>query len=331
MKLKKRYLIPAVMVVGLLAGPRPDFPAFDGKIETMSLSLPELDQYIKEKDATVPLLKPGNEARIIWADSIRKTPVSVVYLHGWSASREEGDPIHREFAQRYGCNLYLPRLAGHGLDDKDSFADLTPGELVESAKEALAIGRLIGDKVILMSCSTGGTLSIYLSAENPEAVFAQLLFSPNIELYSKTSELLTMPWGLQLAEAINGEYRSFTPPQEGFKYWTTTYRTKGLICLKTLMERTMTPQTWAGVKQPLFMGYYFKDEDHQDKVVSVEAMHEFYAAVGTPEGQKREVAFPEVGHHVAISRINSKDLASVRRETYRFAEEVLGLEPVGVE
>lgn len=37
-------------------------------------------------------LRPDNEARVVWADSIRRTPC-VVFLHGFSASRREGDPV----------------------------------------------------------------------------------------------------------------------------------------------------------------------------------------------------------------------------------------------
>lgn len=331
MKFKKRYLwlFPSLLMAGIFAGPRPGYPGFNGKLPKLKMKLSELDEFLRNKEAGVQKLKPGNESRIIWADSVRKTPYSIVYLHGWSACSHEGDPVHREFAERYGCNLYLPRLAGHGLDDKESFADLTPGDLVESAKEALAIGRLIGEKVILMSCSTGGTLSIYLAAENPEAVHAQLLFSPNIDIYAGASELLTLPWGKQIAEAMNGRYFSFTPKDEkAYAYWTTTYRTQGLVTLKSLIETTMTNETWSKVRQPLFMGYYYKNEEEQDKTVSVEEMHRFYAAVSTPEHLKREVAFPDAGHHVVVSGINSNDLASVRKESYRFAEEVLGLKPV---
>lgn len=330
MTFKKRYLwlFPSLLLAGLFAGPRPGYPAFNGKLPRLKLKPAELDEYLRKREAAVQKLKPGNESRIIWADSVRKTPYSVVYLHGWSACSHEGDPIHREFAERYGCNLYLPRLAGHGLDDRESFADLTPGDLVESAKEALAIGQVLGEKVILMSCSTGGTLSIYLAAENPEAVHAQLLFSPNIDIYAGASELLTMPWGKHLAEAINGKYFSFTPKEEAYAYWTTTYRTQGLVSLKSLVETTMTKKTWSKVKQPLFMGYYYKNEEEQDKTVSVEEMHRFFASVSTPAEQKRAVAFPDAGHHVVISGINSNDLASVRRESYRFAEEVLRLKPM---
>ena len=36
--------------------------------------------------------------------------MSVVYLHGFSASQEEGDPVHYDFAQKFGCNLFLAAL-----------------------------------------------------------------------------------------------------------------------------------------------------------------------------------------------------------------------------
>ncbi|MEZ4959004.1 MAG: alpha/beta hydrolase [Saprospiraceae bacterium] len=331
MKIRKRYLFPTLLAGAFLAGPRPGFPPLDGKLKPVNLPLEQLDSFVHQKDVGIAHLRPGNGGSIIWADSLRKTPYSVVYLHGWSASPVEGDPIHREFAKRYGCNLYLPRLAGHGIDSKESFADLTPNELLESAKEAVEIGQLLGEKVILMSCSTGGTLSVYLTAENPDAVFAQLLFSPNIDIYDPLSELLTIPWGKQIAEQVNGKYHSFSPPEEGFKYWTTTYRTSGLVCLKSLIERTMKPEVWHKIRQPLFMGYYYKNEEEQDKVVSVKEMLRFFDNVSTPEGQKVKMAFPNAGHHVVVSRINSRDLESVRRETIAYAENVLGLKPVAGE
>src|SRR5512139_1596999 len=63
-------------------------------------------------------LKPDNQARIIWQnDSLkRRTKFAVVYLHGFTASQEEGDPIHTSFAKSIGANLYLSRLSEHGKD-----------------------------------------------------------------------------------------------------------------------------------------------------------------------------------------------------------------------
>ena len=231
-----------------------------------------------------------------------------------------------EFAHRYACNLYLPRLAGHGLEDNESFRNLAPKDLIESAKEALQIGKLIGDKVILMSTSTGGTLSAWLSANFPDDIFAQIMYSPNIDLYDDLSEVLTLPWGLQVAKMLQGDYRVIRYSDEARQYWTHTYRTEGLVCVKTLIEETMTPETFQAIKQPLFIGYYYKNEEERDKVVSIEAMKHYFESVSTTEGQKMIVAFPNVATHVVCSGIQSQDLADVRAKSYRFAETILGLE-----
>ena len=41
-------------------------------------------------------------------------------------------------------NLYMHLLEGHGKDDIESFATTTPAQLVNSALEAIAIGKKIG-------------------------------------------------------------------------------------------------------------------------------------------------------------------------------------------
>ncbi|MEO1257871.1 MAG: alpha/beta hydrolase [Bacteroidota bacterium] len=294
----------------------------------LDISLDNIENYIAEKEAAINNIKPDNQSQIIWADSVRKTAYSIVYLHGWSASQGEADPFHEELAKRYGANLYLPRLAGHGIDDDFSFKDLTPNELWQSAQEALLIGNLIGEKTILLSCSTGGTLSVFLAANYPDQVHAQLLFSPNIAIYDNSTALLTMPWGKQLARQIIGDQHSFNAPSGADQYWTTTYAMEGLICLKSLVETTMTPETWEKNKQPLFMGYYYKNEENQDKTVSVAAMKEYYKNISTPDALKKEKAFPDAGVHVVLSSFHSKDLSTVKNETFDFLENILKLKQI---
>ncbi|NET33453.1 MAG: alpha/beta hydrolase [Cyanothece sp. SIO1E1] len=328
LKLKKRYLIPLVLVGGVFLGPQQDFEKVDGKIEAINMPLSEIQSYLSSQDDKVPDVFPENRAQVIWADSMRKTPYSVVYLHGFSASAMEGAPIHQDFAKRYGCNLLLSRLADHGRNSEESFLNLTPKALVESAKEAIALGQLIGDKVILMSCSTGGTLSAYLAAENPDIVEAHIMYSPNIAIYSSASTLLTKPWGLQLARVTTGgDYRSFTVPESCDPAWTTTYRLEGLIALQDLLDQTMKTEIFNKISHPVFIGCYYKNEEEQDMVVSVEAMREFMADLSTPEEDKRFVAFPEAQTHVIAAGCQTKDLEGVRNATYEFAEQVLGLSP----
>ena len=326
MKIKKRYLIPFLFLALLASGPRPGFEPVKSKIESIDLDIEELESFIAHQEDKVINLKPGNGSRIIWADSVRKTPYVVVYLHGFSAGPVEGAPFHQSFAKRYGCNLYLPRLAGHGIDDKESFLKLTPEELMQSAREAIAIGQTLGEKVILISCSTGSTLGTYLAAHNPEAIFAHMMYSPNLKLGSSASKLLTLPWGLQLARLVSGgNYRSLQLPESCHPYWTVTYRVEGLVCLQDLLEQTMGTATYAKITQPTFIGHYYKNEEEQDFVISYEEIQSFSKTCNVPAEQQRIVPFPDVNSHVIISDLQSEDLESVYEESFRFAEEVLGL------
>jgi len=304
------------------------FKKVNGKIKLLDIPIEQIDQYIADKEAKVANIRPDNEARIIWADSLKKTPYSVVYLHGFSASWFEGNGIHQPFAERYGCNLYLSRLAQHGINDKEVFGDLSPQEYIDSAKEAIAIGKLIGEKVIVMSCSTGGTLGLYLEAKNPDLVHAQFLYSPNIDIASMATELLTLPWGVQVANSVMGEYRNTAQYNtEAYnQYATSHYKSEGVVNLKALIEQTMTPTTFKKITKPYFLGYYYRNEEEQDPVVSVDAMLDFSKQSSTPADKKMVIAFPDVGDHVMVNTMKSGDVKSVQMETFRFAEEVLGLQ-----
>jgi hypothetical protein len=86
------------------------------------------------------------------------------------------------------------------------------------------------------------------------------------------------------------------------------------------------PETFAKIKMPVFLGYYYKDEENQDKVVSVEAMLKAFDELGTPAAQKQKVALPNTGDHVIASHFTSKDLEAVFRETDAFLKSV-GMTP----
>lgn len=329
-----KFLLRAVSVFVIIAvlylvGPAPEPPELDGKLPIVSSASSELEKEIFSIEAREENLKQDNEARIIWADSTKKekTPYSLVYLHGFSASQEEGNPVHRDVAKRYGMNLYLPRLHEHGLKEKEPLLDLTPESLVESAKYAVAIGKQLGEKVILISTSTGGTLSLYLASENPE-IAGLILYSPNIDLYDGSATILNKNWGLQITRLVmGGNYMSSNNPSSPAAYWTKNYRLEALISLRSLLDATMKEEIFKKVKQPVFLGYYYKNEDQQDKVVSVDAMLEMFEELSTPENLKRKVAFDKVGDHCLANRFKSKDIKTVEEQTFKFAEEVLKLKP----
>src|SRR5687768_352083 len=106
-----KITFPFLLLVGVyFLGPSPEKPKYDKAMPAVPEGT-ELEKYIANRESK-HVVKPNNEARIVWHDSARqKTPYAVVYLHGFSASQIEGDPIHQKFAQAFGCNLYLHRLA----------------------------------------------------------------------------------------------------------------------------------------------------------------------------------------------------------------------------
>ncbi|MEM6864995.1 MAG: alpha/beta hydrolase [Bacteroidota bacterium] len=326
--LKAVLLLTTLLVLAFFLGPEVEKPDLDTTLPTVPSDFTELQEMVQKKEKNNPNIKEDNESRIVWFDSIpAKTAYSIVYLHGWSASQGEGSPLHLEMAKRYGCNLYLPRLAGHGLNEDEPMLNLTANDLVASAKEAISVGKQLGDQVILMATSTGGTLALHLAGGDTD-LGGLILYSPNIEIYDPNAKLLAGPWGLQLAKMVKqGNYHEFEANAQKQKYWTSKYRVEALTHLQALVDHTMNPKTFEKVTQPVFMGYFYKNDSIQDKVVSVPAMLQMFEQLGTPSAKKRKVAFPNVGDHVLASSITSKDLESVREATYGFMEDILGLEP----
>jgi esterase/lipase len=318
-----------VLIIVYFIGPQPPTPKYNNELPVVPFDGRQLEKYIADNESKHKL-KPDNEARIVWLDDSTKerTEYAIVYLHGFSASQKEGDPVHREFAKRFGCNLYLTRLAEHGVDTTDPLANYTAEKSWRSAVEAYAIGKQLGKKVILMSTSTGSTLALKLCGEFP-GIAANIMMSPNIAINDANAWLLNNRWGLQIAHLIVGKHRTVADTTALYaRYWNNRYSTDALVQLEELLESTMKESTFNKVTQPSLLLYYFKDEDHQDDVVKVSAMKRMFLQLGTADSLKREIALPNTGNHVLASPIKSKDVESVKNEIERFAIEVLKLSPV---
>lgn len=334
--MRRAISIIVIILLGLfiayIAGPSPSRPEYANAaapnlLPPMISAGAELEARIKQTESGRKL-KPDNEARIIWADSLKqKTEYAIVYLHGFSASQEEGDPIHINTAKKFGCNLYLARLAEHGIDTSEALLNLTADNYWNSAKEALQIGEQLGNKVILMGTSTGGTLALMLAANFEARIYGLILLSPNIAIADPAARLLNNPWGLQIARLVKGSKYNFSKDQRDIykKYWNSKYRLESTVQLEEMLETSMTANTFGKVKQPTLMLYYYKDDVHQDSVVSVEAMKKMFERLGTPAELKREIAMPNTGDHVIGSYIKSKDVAGVEAQVERFAKEILHL------
>jgi pimeloyl-ACP methyl ester carboxylesterase len=328
--LKMIAALVAVLAVVYFLGPKPTTPNYNNNLIQVPSEAAALEAYVASNEAKHKI-KPDNEARIVWAnDSIKaKTPYVIVYLHGFSASQEEGNPVHKNIAKQFGCNMYLARLSEHGIDTIDPLVNMTATSLWESAKEAYAIGKQLGDKVILMGTSTGGTVALELSS-NFEDVAGLVLYSPNIAINNPLAFLSNNPWGLQIARMVTGGKENIikNKPPEFKKYWNDHYRLEAIVELQELLETTMIPSHFNKIKCPVLTLYYFKDEKNQDPVVKVSAMKEMFEALATPANLKRMVPIPEAGNHVMASPIQSNDIVSVEKETALFLEQIMQLKKV---
>ena len=113
MNKKKWWIITLlILIIAYLMGPHPATPVYDKTLPRVP-GAAELDNYIKQHES-LHKLRPDNEARIVWAnDSLKNiTEYAILYLHGFSASQGEGDPIHKRIAKKYGCKPHSRQLLG---------------------------------------------------------------------------------------------------------------------------------------------------------------------------------------------------------------------------
>ena len=306
----KKILIVLVVLVALYAvGPHPDAPTLPGPSWTNIPNEPAaITSFLQAKEAQNGNLKPDNEGQIIYADSAnpQKTKTVVLYIHGFSASPMEGNPLHKAIAKSLHANLVLARIEDHGEFPTDStMAKASADKFYQSVENYYALAKKLGDEVIVLGTSLGGAMSLVLATKHPE-IKALMLYGPCIAIKDPTAPLVDNPWGLQLARAVmRSDFRDIPSVSSGHKnYWSLHYRLEGIVAIQNFLTHEMTDETFEKVKVPVFLGYYYQDETHQDNVVSVQAMRDMFPKLGSKI--KKEEAFPLSGYHVITSDILGK-------------------------
>ena len=250
-------VLALLLVAGFAAGPRVevDHGGIDVQVPV------DVDRYVQASESRIAGLVPGTEKQIVRHPDAggKKTPLAIVYFHGFTASRQELSPVPQELARRLGANLFLTRLSGHGIPG-DALGAVTVEDWMRDAVEAMQIGRALGERVLVIGTSTGGTLATWLAASDyAEDLQGVVLMSPNFGPSDPRADILTWPWGEQIAELVQGEYRSWKPVNEGHaRYWTTRYPTRALVTMMSLVE-LVREQGLAGVRAPLLVMYSPQD------------------------------------------------------------------------
>lgn len=231
-------------------------------------SLSWLNAELSRAEASVADLRPQCAKEIVWANpDARKTGLSIVYLHGFSASKQELRPMPDIVASALGANLFYARLTGHGRAG-NSMAEASLDAWIEDLEEALQIGRMIGHEVIVMACSTGATLATLALTEDAllERLKGMVLISPNFGVNHPLAALLNWPFAKWWLPLLSGKERSFEPrnPQHA-AFWTTRYPTRAIFPMAQLVK-IATSQNFRRVTLP---AQFIYSED--DQVVNTEA------------------------------------------------------------
>ncbi len=310
-------VIISALVIFYLVGPR---ITVDTDLTPVELP-PDLEAYLQASEAQFPDIQSGTEKIIFWADPAtkQKTPVSLVYLHGFSASRQETVPVTDRVAAELGANLFYTRLTGHGLSG-EAFAEATTNDWLNDSLEAIDIGRKTGEKVVVVSNSTGGTLGTWLAAEGQiDDVVALVLLSPNFGPNQLGINLSLGPWGRQIVRLINGPTRSWEPHNaEQALYWTHDYPVEPVLqmmgAVKIVREADLSQ-----IKTPILLFY-----SPQDTVVDPNHTLNFFEQVqATP---KQLVPVPDTGD--PDKHILTGDILSPQTNDFMVGEIIAFLRPL---
>ena len=172
------------------------------------IDIEDIDSLLENQEKMVRALRLGTEKKVLWAQGNGiKSQTSIVFIHGFSASRVETDPVVDLIATELSANVFFTRLRGHGQDGK-ALGEVTYEQLLDDTIEAIEIGKSIGDDVVLMGCSTGCSL-IHIALGQYKDIKAAIYISPNFGPKPIKSQALRIPGAKFLVPLVFGKERSF--------------------------------------------------------------------------------------------------------------------------
>ena len=275
-----------------------------------------LNSYLMVQEKRFNDITIGVQKRVIWADKVgKKTPLSIIYIHGFSATSEEIRPVPDQIASALKANLYYTRLTGHGRSPM-AMAEPNVADWMSDMAEAIAIGRKIGQRIIVISTSTGSTLSA-TAALNPilsRDISGFIFISPNFGINNPFAKLLTWPAARWWVPLIAGKMRHSTPRnKQHSKFWTTSYPTIAAIPMAAIVK-AVTEEDFSEVTIPAL--FYFSLED---KVVDPEATKNMTRKWG---GRKKIINVTMTEQDDKYSHIVTGNIVSPNQTDYTVRETI---------
>ncbi|KIT14639.1 alpha/beta hydrolase [Jannaschia aquimarina] len=288
------WVLAGLVIAGfalVLAGP---YEEVDTRIDFDPSTMPsDLDGWLADRESQVPDLREDEAKRVLWAGAVgRRTEWAVVYVHGFSAGIWETRPLADRVAERLGANLHFTRLTGHGRDGA-ALARASAGDWLEDMAEAMAVGRALGERVLVIATSQGGTLAAVAAADPAlagirDGMEGLVLISPNFRVANPAARLLSWPAARAWVPLVAGETRSWEPFNDRHaRHWTTSYPTVATLPVQALIDHA-DGLDWSRATVPALF-YYDPADQVVDASVTARVANGWggpvtVAEVATPEG-----------------------------------------------
>jgi len=280
------------------------------------MSLPEprdLDAWLAAREAAVAGVRPGCEKRMVWPDGTRaRAPLAMVYVHGFSATGRELSPLAEDVAEALGAPLFVTRLAGHGQDGA-ALGRARHAAWRADVAEALAIGAALGERVVVMACSTGATLTVEALGGGAR-IAGLVLVSPNFGLRARAAQWMLDAPGSRVWGPLVGAGQIGLPARSAAhaKYWTTHYPARAVIAADDAV-RAARGVDHAAIDVPAMFAFC-----EADRVVDPARTREVMARWGGPVAYREMVMGPgddPNGHLVAGEVHSPGQTAALARDT----------------
>ena len=264
----------------------------------------DIDAYLAMREGQFDDIIDGVEKQVIWAGEANvKTPLSIIYLHGFTASSKEIRPVPDRVATALGANLYFTRFTGHGRQPT-ALANATVGHWMDDVGEAIEIGKQIGETVIIMATSTGGTLAAAAALDKAamENIGGIIFVSPNFAINSRAANLLTWPFARQWVPLVIGKEQQGNPRNDlHARYWMMTYPTTALMPMAAIVA-AVDRESYDDVEVPALFYY-----SRQDQVVAPEKTAAFARSWG---GESNSIIASLTADDDRFSHIIAGDIVS---------------------
>lgn len=322
---KKRYWMLAFLLVVIAVWV---WMARAPHYEYVQSDLPaDFDTFYQQKlaESAAKNARPGNEEKLI--RFAPKTNIAFLYIHGFTASRAEGEYVMDSMANLYQANTYYLRLPGHGTN-KEDHAEAKFSDYLTTGMDALQMMQELGDTVVVVGVSMGGLVATWLTSQRPDLVDALVLSSPFYDYAMPLGNILKVPGALRVMRWAQGEERDVEGNgewrkriREGYEnHWYLEQLMKSLQSLEDLRNFASRDKVFEKVSPPVLMMYYYKDEEHQDGAAKVSAMKEAFGkfeSTRNNDPRNKIVAMPEA-EHVMMSQYVICNQAPVFEELEAF-------------